>query len=255
MWKKVLGISLVILIIVLFIIFRPYIYTEYEISNAIKITPLNEDIKHYKRTGFKGAILIVDAKDSFGDLSNKEKYNEIKDVNNAVRSIIYDNFISGEKNEDEIYSRFNRENKVIVNLGSDKYEFQNNILTLNGKEIYEYKATEQDVSIYKGNEPDTYTYKVKDNEMKNLPLTNDEETEIRVLTKKLVKDNLKNPSSAKFCGYDELHITKGENGTFLATGWVDATNSFGATLRNDFQVTFERKNGHMFGSNVQIFEN
>ncbi|AOY53894.1 hypothetical protein FORC25_1479 [Clostridium perfringens] len=36
MWKKVLGISLVILIIGLFTIFSPYIYTEYQISNAIK---------------------------------------------------------------------------------------------------------------------------------------------------------------------------------------------------------------------------
>lgn len=90
---------------------------------------------------------------------------------------------------------------------------------------------------------------------KKKALTNDEEIEVRVLTKKLIKDNLKNPSGAKFCGYDELHINQEENGTFLVTGWVDATNSFGAVLRNDFQVTFERRNGHMFGSDVQIFEN
>ncbi|MDU1307865.1 MAG: hypothetical protein E6936_10425 [Clostridium perfringens] len=253
MWKKVLGISLVILIIGLFTIFSPYIYTEYQISNAIKKTPLNQEIKQYKRTGFKGSTIIVDVTDSFGDLSNKVKYNEIEDMNNAVRSIIYNNFISGKKNEDEIYSKFNRENKVIVNLGSDNYKFQNKILTLNGKEIYKFKAPKIDESKheYIGNE----IYNPKENKIQKKALTNDEEIEVRVLTKKLIKDNLKNPSGAKFCGYDELHINQEENGTFLVTGWVDATNSFGAVLRNDFQVTFERRNGHMFGSDVQIFEN
>lgn len=243
--KKVLGIIIAIILILtgVFIIFRPYIYTKYEISKAIKTSPLSEYIKDYKSTGFKGATLIVDAKDSFGDLSNKEKCDDMKGTNSAVSSVIYHNYIYG--NENEIFNDFDKDDKVIVNLGDDKYEFQHDILTLNGKEICEFKAPK----------PDTSTYTAIDNEMKNLPLTNDEETEIRVLTQKLVKDNLKSPSSAKFCGYNELHITKGENGTFLATGWVDATNSFGATLRNDFQVTFERKNGHMFGSNVQIFEN
>lgn len=245
--KKIFGIGLIVIgiLTIAFIIFKPYIITRYEISKEIKISPLNEYIKDYKRTGFRGATLIVDAKDSFGNLSNKEKCDDMKGTNSAVSSVIYHNFIYGNKNENELFHEFDKDNKVIVNLGSDKYEFQNDILTLNGKEIYEFKAPKPDIS----------TYTAIDNEMKNLPLTNDEELDIRVLTEKLVKDNLKNPSSAKFCGYDELHITKGDNGTFLATGWVEATNSFGAAIRNNFQVTFERINGNMIGTNVQIFEN
>lgn len=125
-------------------------------------------MKQYKRTGFKGSTIIVDVTDSFGDLSNKVKYNEIEDMNNAVRSIIYNNFISGKKNEDEIYSKFNRENKVIVNLGSDNYKFQNKILTLNGKEIYKFKAPKIDESKheYIGNE----IYNPKENKIQKKSL-------------------------------------------------------------------------------------
>lgn len=243
--KKVLGIVLILIVIlnIGFIIFKPYIYTKYEISKAIKISPLNEYIEDYKLTGFKGSTIILDVNESFGKLSNKEKCDYVEGTNSSIRSIIYKNFIRG--NGSDMFNEFDQDNKVIINQGNDKYEFKNDVLTLNEKEICKFEVPK----------PDTSVDEATNNEIQNLPLTNDDEIEIRVLTKKLVKDNLKNPSSAKFCGYDELHITKGENGTFLATGWVDATNSFGATLRNDFQVTFERKNGHMFGSDVQIFGN
>lgn len=243
--KKVLGISLILIVVftISFVIAQPYIITRYKISKEIKTTPLNQYIESYKRTGYEGATLTLDVNESFENLSNKEKGDYVKELNSIVSSIIYHNFLLGE--DLNKFSKFNEDNKVIINSGSDKYEFQNDILTLNEKEIYKFEAPKHDKT----------TDDAINNEMNNLPLTNDDETEIRVLTKKLVKDNLKNPSSAKFCGYNELHITKAKNGTYLATGWVEATNSFGAVLRNDFQVTFERRNGHMFGSDVQIFEN
>ena len=47
-----------------------------------------------------------------------------------------------------------------------------------------------------------------------------------------VKNNLKSPSTANFPNLPM--ITDKGNGTFEVTGYVDAENSFGATLRNFF---------------------
>ena len=42
-------------------------------------------------------------------------------------------------------------------------------------------------------------------------------------------------SSAKFCQFYEAEFHK-KNNTWSVEGWVEAQNSYGATLRNDFVV-------------------
>ncbi len=50
-----------------------------------------------------------------------------------------------------------------------------------------------------------------------------------------VKTELKNPSSASFCKYSEATISYTEStGIYTIKGYVDATNSFGATIRQNF---------------------
>lgn len=58
-----------------------------------------------------------------------------------------------------------------------------------------------------------------------------------VIAEKVVKDNLKSPSTAEFCKSSEYTVSCVGN-TWTVKGYVDAQNSFGATLRNNFTVKF-----------------
>lgn len=55
---------------------------------------------------------------------------------------------------------------------------------------------------------------------------------------KEVKAKLKSPSTAKFSSSSETSVTRNGN-TWRVTGWVDAQNGFGATLRNSYAVKIE----------------
>ena len=52
---------------------------------------------------------------------------------------------------------------------------------------------------------------------------------------KVVKSNLKSPSTAEYCKHKEYTITCSGD-TWTIKGYVDAQNSYGATLRNNFTV-------------------
>lgn len=59
-----------------------------------------------------------------------------------------------------------------------------------------------------------------------------------VIAEKEVKASLKSPSTAKFSPSSETSVTRSGN-TWRVTGWVDAQNGFGATLRNSYTVKIE----------------
>ena len=54
----------------------------------------------------------------------------------------------------------------------------------------------------------------------------------------VVKENLKAPSTAQFCKITEATITYLGNKKYEIKGWVDAQNSFGAMIRQNFTVTY-----------------
>lgn len=54
----------------------------------------------------------------------------------------------------------------------------------------------------------------------------------------IVEDYLKAPSTAKFCKLSDATVTHLGNGEYMVTGWVDAENSYGATIRSNFVVTY-----------------
>lgn len=56
--------------------------------------------------------------------------------------------------------------------------------------------------------------------------------------KNILKDSLKSPSTAKFCSFTECKVEHLSNGEYMVTGWVEAQNSYGATLRQSFVVTY-----------------
>lgn len=58
-----------------------------------------------------------------------------------------------------------------------------------------------------------------------------------VIAEKVVRSALKAPSTADFCSSSEYTVSCMGN-TWTVKGYVDAQNSFGATLRSDFTVKF-----------------
>lgn len=67
--------------------------------------------------------------------------------------------------------------------------------------------------------------------------------------KAIVKSSLKSPSTAKFCWITDATITHLGNGEYKVTGWVEAQNSFGATLRQTFVVVYTAtENGYKNGT-------
>ena len=81
-------------------------------------------------------------------------------------------------------------------------------------------------------------------------------------TKELVLNSLKAPSTAKFPGtildqYENWSIVKDEN-NIIVSSYVDAENSFGATPRTNFSVTYDISDGNWtvvgftFGDEVYV---
>lgn len=67
-----------------------------------------------------------------------------------------------------------------------------------------------------------------------------------IMAKDFVTDNLKSPSTADFGGAfsgeyqsPEDNVVDLGGGKFRASGWVDAQNSFGATIRSNWTCTVE----------------
>ena len=67
------------------------------------------------------------------------------------------------------------------------------------------------------------------------------ESDVWYEAKEIVKNRLKAPSTASFCSKSSATITKSGK-TWVIEGYVDAENSFGAMIRNDFTVVLVFKN-------------
>lgn len=64
------------------------------------------------------------------------------------------------------------------------------------------------------------------------------DSEAFACAKDILRSYLKSPSTAKFCSFTEAKVTHLGNGEYEVTGWVEAENSFGAKLRQNFTVTY-----------------
>ena len=63
-----------------------------------------------------------------------------------------------------------------------------------------------------------------------------DKADVIVIAENAVRQQLKSPSTAQFCNSSEYSVSRSEN-EWTVSGWVDAQNSFGATLRSKFTVT------------------
>ena len=60
-----------------------------------------------------------------------------------------------------------------------------------------------------------------------------------IAAKFYVKQELKAPATAIFGSYDERNVSRMGNCEFIIHGHVDAQNSFGALIRNEYYVTLK----------------
>ena len=90
-----------------------------------------------------------------------------------------------------------------------------------------------------------------DDDVSEEPVANDEKGACWALAEDVVKANLKSPSSAKFpFSYADEGVAFSKSGNlYTVTGWVDAENSYGAKLRNNFTVTMTKSG---YGDNTKF---
>lgn len=68
-------------------------------------------------------------------------------------------------------------------------------------------------------------------------IAKDREIDAWVCAQDIVENNLKAPSTAKFCKYPDATVTYLGGADYMIFGWVDAENGYGAKLRTNFVVT------------------
>jgi hypothetical protein len=71
-------------------------------------------------------------------------------------------------------------------------------------------------------------------------------------SKEFVKEQLRAPSTAKFCDFDEARISSNGANSYTVVGWVDAQNGFGAMLRNRFVCKLHKNGDTWYRDDVSL---
>ena len=72
-------------------------------------------------------------------------------------------------------------------------------------------------------------------------------------SQQLVKEQLKSPKSAEFPRYSEKFVTRNGD-TVTVSAYVDAQNSFGATIRENYIATIKIKDGEPVSGSAVLVE-
>lgn len=72
------------------------------------------------------------------------------------------------------------------------------------------------------------------------------EYSVLATAEEFVKQNLKSPSTAEFSSFNESKINIFEDQECWVSGFVDAQNSFGAMIRNNYVVKMRYNNDNTF---------
>lgn len=84
---------------------------------------------------------------------------------------------------------------------------------------------------------ETYLEVLSKQDMDTPNKTSADERDAKICAVKAVEDNLKSPSTAKFCSYSEMTAENLGGNQWRIEGYVDAQNSFGAMIRENWIVT------------------
>lgn len=74
-----------------------------------------------------------------------------------------------------------------------------------------------------------------------------------VAAEQFVKQNLKSPATTQFGPCRSENVSTGNNNIYQVSGYVDAQNAYGATLRNSYSAQMQYQGGQWHLINVAIF--
>lgn len=94
---------------------------------------------------------------------------------------------------------------------------------------------------------------VNNNDTTKIPSKSDTYISCYTYSQDLVKKKLKSPKSADFPWYSDNFI-KEKGDTITVTAYVDADNSFGASVRTNYIATIKVKNGEPVSGSVTLLE-
>ena len=204
------------------------------------------DISHLTSKGWRewteNITVTLWAEDSFDLLSDENQYNfleQMKDETLSVReeflNSFYPNYLHYYEKwyylddiyKDTVFTR--RDLSVVLYTSSNTYESSTlkNSYKKNSKEIF--------LDDFDWNDAFSNVSVSSETVSNNSRHTN---SEAWSCAKNIVKSNLKSPSTASFCSFPQAKVTHLGNGEYMVSGWVDAQNSFGAKIRENFVVTY-----------------
>jgi hypothetical protein len=166
-----------------------------------------------KNHGYRTYDLVVESLE-FQNIDDNKKFNFVKSLDNIRVSDAEFLVLSSTVSNKDVYK---------IDVTND------NVLNKNGSEYYSKNNTPTKSTT--NSSSSTYSSKVTS-------LTSDQKIEAWVAAEYYVRNRLKSPSSADFPRYSENYVTV-QDGKIVVVAWVDAQNSFGATLRNTFIVVMD----------------
>jgi hypothetical protein len=76
--------------------------------------------------------------------------------------------------------------------------------------------------------------------------------EAYVYSEEFVKDRLRAPSTAKFCGFSGATVVTLGGDSYQVNGWVDAQNAFGAMIRDDFVCKLHKTGDKWYRDDISL---
>lgn len=111
-------------------------------------------------------------------------------------------------------------------------------LSANGiNNIILYLKSDKTVNMIRYADNDLYANGAVVSKLSDYILTSEEQSRLLITCQNAVKSILKSPSTAKFPNITKWTFVK-RDGQIIVRSYVDAQNSFGAELRNEFQFIF-----------------
>lgn len=199
----------------------------------------------------------------FNDLSREEKHIYMEDVLGEKVRHAFKDWIT----EDDKYNDIPKNDLTFLDIGiilkceDSEYQYGIYVTTASGFTDIEYSFVDKDGTVYEYINDADRTEKLeawiegveinnqvreelaqKDEAQNSQVVTDDtEKATCWALAKEVVLEKLKSPSSAEFPTYGNSGVTITCAGNlYTVKGYVDADNSFGASIRTTFTVTMEK---------------
>lgn len=143
------------------------------------------------------------------------------------------------------------------NIYTIEYTEEERIIKKNGEPIYIVNSKEEAAQFQQKTQEllesaQETLDKVNSGNSQDATLSNDEKSHIWIEAKYAVEEQLKSPSTADFPSVNKASITKSGT-TYTVSSYVDAENSYGATIRTNFTVTVE-KSGDMYTATSVVMD-